>query len=238
MSTPKRRPLHRRGAGIEFDRVANFSDAVFAIALTLLVVSIEVPSVKDAELPDALRELWPQIRSFFIGFTVIAFYWYGHHTFFKTLRAVDGPFMLSNLAYLAVIAFVPFPVALVGEHSGVPVAVALFAVTLATASAMDTVLFVVADRRGLMRARLGPAARRWSIVASIVPAVVFLLSAPLAYASTELALWVWLVIIPAERWLDTRRPPDPAWDVFDGVDGVDGVAGADGEAEAGGPAQA
>jgi uncharacterized membrane protein len=230
VSAPRRRTLHRRGVGIEFDRVANFSDAVFAIALTLLVVTIEVPSVKDSELPDALRELWPQIRSFFIGFAVIAFYWFGHHTFFKTLRAVDGPFMFANLAYLATIAFIPFPVALVGEHGEVPVAVAIFAVALAAASAMDTVLFVVADRRGLMRVPMGAAARRWSIAASTVPAAVFLLSAPVAYLNPGLAMVSWLLIVPAERFLESRRPADATWDRAEQLDDELGDGAGEGDA--------
>lgn len=205
------RAYFRRGEGIEFDRVANFSDAVFAIALTLLVVSIDVPDVQDSELPSALRDMWPQIRSFLIGFAVIAFYWFRHHGFFRILGAVDGPFMALNLAYLAAIAFVPFPIALVGDHSGVPIAVALYAVTLAIASALDTAMFGRAQRRGLLRVRMGPAAVRWSLLASLVPVAVFLLSIPLAYVDTALALWSWLLIAPAEALLGRWQPPDAHW---------------------------
>ena len=69
--TPSRR-YRRRSEELEFDRVAFFSDAVFAIAMTLLVVGIGIPEVRDSELGDALRGKEAEIVSFFISFFVIA----------------------------------------------------------------------------------------------------------------------------------------------------------------------
>jgi uncharacterized membrane protein len=200
------RPLSKRDEGIEFDRVANFSDAVFAIALTLLVVSVDVPSVKSSELGDALRELRPQIQSFFIGFAVIAFYWFGHHSFFRVLRAVDTGLMILNLAFLAAVAFVPFPTALVGEYSDQPIAVVIYAVTLAAASLLEGTMFVWAFRRDLMRVTITPRGYRWSVWAGFAPVVVLTLSIPLAYLDPGLALLSWILIFPVERALDHWRP--------------------------------
>jgi uncharacterized membrane protein len=203
-----RRPLHRRDGGIEFDRVANFSDAVFAIALTLLVVSIDIPSVKGSELGHALDELRPQIQSFFIGFAVIAFYWFGHHAFFAVLRAVDTGLMVLNAAYLAAIAFVPFPTALVGEYGEQPIAVVILALTLGAASLLDTLMLTWAARRDLLRAPMTPSEYRHGWMASLIPAVVLAISIPIAYVDSGLAMLSWLLIFPAERILDRVVPPD------------------------------
>src|SRR3954451_14817451 len=78
----------RRSEELEFDRVAFFSDAVFAIAMTLLVVGIGIPHVRDSELADTLRDKDNEIFSFFLSFIVIGFYWLAHHRFFSRLVAV------------------------------------------------------------------------------------------------------------------------------------------------------
>src|SRR5262245_19393656 len=88
--TPDRR-YRRRSEELEFDRVAFFSDAVFAIAMTLLVVGIGIPH--EAKLGDALSGKDAEIFSFFLSFLVIGYYWLEHHRFFSQLRAVDLRFM-------------------------------------------------------------------------------------------------------------------------------------------------
>ena len=83
----------RRGTGLEFDRVAFFSDAVYAIAMTLLVVGIGVPHVRDAALGKALSDRGAEISSFFIGFAILGFYWISHHALMAQLRAINTRFM-------------------------------------------------------------------------------------------------------------------------------------------------
>src|SRR5262245_2740094 len=83
----------RESPGLEFDRVAFFSDAVFAIAMTLLVVGIGIPSVAQGELGDALREKQSEITSFFVSFVVLGNYWLAHHRFFHRLASVSSVLM-------------------------------------------------------------------------------------------------------------------------------------------------
>ena len=112
------RPRYERhSTGLEFDRFVFFSDAVFAIAMTLLVVGIGVPSVAENGLPHALRDKQPEIISFFVSFIVIGNYWLAHHRFIAHLAAISTRFMTINLVYLAAIAFTPFPTALAGKYT-------------------------------------------------------------------------------------------------------------------------
>jgi uncharacterized membrane protein len=191
----------------DFDRVGYFSDAVFAIALTLLVVGIGVPKVVNAaDLVDELGELQSEVISFFVSFTVIGFYWKGQHATFALLKAVDGGYITLNLVYLALIAFLPFPTALVGAYEEEPVTVVIYAVTLSAASAMEFVMFLWTVRRDLMIEPLTRAGVRFVAVAQAIPVVVIVLSIPLAFVSPTLTLLSWISIGVFEALWGRRDP--------------------------------
>ena len=170
----------RRSEELEFDRVAFFSDAVFAIAMTLLVVGIGNIHVRDSKLVETLGHKGNEIFGFFLSFLVIGFYWLAHHRFFSKLSAIDVRFMKLNLVYLAAIAFMPFPTALVGSYGDAEaIVIVLYAITLGFASLIEALMFWHAQRAGLLRQRLEARAFRNYMVASIAPALVFAVSIPI-----------------------------------------------------------
>jgi uncharacterized membrane protein len=134
--------------------VLAFSDGLFAIAMTLLVIGIGVPKLADAdsvgELWDAFGDLTPNIVSFAISFAVIGRYWFAHHEFIGRLQAMDNGLIGLNLLYLAFVAFLPFPTALLGNYFENPLSVATYAIVVAAVSLMEVVMFRHAYRRGLM----------------------------------------------------------------------------------------
>jgi len=206
-------PRYFRGQGIEFDRVANFSDAVFAISMTLLVVGIEVPAVVHAgQLNHAIYELRNQILSFFIAFIVVGYYWLAHHRFFSYLQSVDSVFITLNVAYLAAIAFIPFPVGLLGKYETEPISVIMAASSLGAASLLETVLLYRARRYGMLRKPMSDATFRYSLIASTVPVVVFALSIPIAFVNPTWALYFWAITWPAEVVLGKFFAPPEAAD--------------------------
>jgi uncharacterized membrane protein len=205
------RPYARHGLALEFDRFAFFSDAVYAIALTLLVVGIAVPTVEDIrstrQMWDELFNLRQEFITFFVGFAVIGRYWLAHHRFVAVLGAVDARLMALNLVYLAFIAFLPFPIALVGRYEQNVVAFAFFTVLLSCVSALETGLFAMAQRRGLLVVTVPREVYRFGLAVSTLPVVVFLLSIPLAAATNStIALLSWIVIWPLELLLDRLAP--------------------------------
>jgi uncharacterized membrane protein len=135
---------------VEFARTLAFSDGLFAIAMTLLVVSIAVPTISDTnsvgELADALNDLVPNFVSFFVSFAVIGRYWLAHHLSISLLEAMDQGFIGLNLTYLAFIAFLPFPTALLGEYFENPLSVVIYAANVGIVSGMEVVLFRHAGR--------------------------------------------------------------------------------------------
>lgn len=196
---------------LEFERFAFFSDAVFAIALTLLVVGIAVPTVRDvsdaSEMADVLWDLHSEFVSFFIGFAVLGRYWLAHHRLVGFLTAVDSRLLVVNLVYLALIAFAPFPTALVGRYEQNVVAFAFYAVTLALLSFLETALVLAAHGHGLLRFQVSRDGLRRGMVASAIPVAVFILSIPLALATNStIALLAWVSIWPLELLLDRLWP--------------------------------
>jgi TMEM175 potassium channel family protein len=213
MSSPPRRVrprYERKSPSLEFDRVVFFSDAVFAIAMTLLVVGIGVPNVPDRAFEGALDGKVPEITSFFISFVVIGYYWLAHHRFVSQLVALEQGIIMLNLLYLAAIAFTPFPTALVGRYEQFSVTVVIYAVTLGAASLLEAAMFIRAQQQHLFRNRLPEDVFRYGLVASLIPVVAFVVSIPIALASPTIALLSWLIVFPIERLADVRLKPPGA----------------------------
>jgi TMEM175 potassium channel family protein len=199
----------RQSPSLEFDRVVFFSDAVFAIAMTLLVVGIGIPNVPDKGFEHALDDKIPEITSFFVSFVVIGYYWLAHHRFIAQLVALEQGIIMLNLVYLAAIAFMPFPTALVGKYEEFAVTVVIYAITLGVASLLEVAMFARAQQQRLFRTVLPPDVFRFGVVAALVPVVAFVISIPIAFVDPTLALVSWLVVFPAERIVDKRlKPPE------------------------------
>jgi uncharacterized membrane protein len=207
---PRRRPVARGNE--EFARVLAFSDGLFAIAMTLLVVGIAVPALSapsEGELWDALRELDSAYLSFFISFVVIGRYWIAHHQFFRLLRELDYGLIWLNLIYLAFVAFLPFPTALLGTYFENPVSVAVYAVSIALVSGLEVLMLRHAHRHRLIEVRLPEDVYRWAVLLSSTPVLFFLGSIPLAFVSTTLAVLFWFGGIPLQLLVLNRwKPPN------------------------------
>ena len=203
---------HREGPGLEFDRVTFFTDAVFAIAMTLLVVEVGVPEALDGADTDPgallaeLRDKVPLIAAFFLGCFVIGSYWAAHHRFVARLAVVDLRFVFLTVVYLSFIALLPFPTGLVGEFPQNPISIVAFAVNMAAVSTMEAVLLSHAWRNKLLSQDMPRDAFRWMLTMSLSPVALFVLSLPVAFIATWLAVLVWALSIPVQGFLNRRRP--------------------------------
>jgi uncharacterized membrane protein len=92
---------------------------VFAIAITLLILDVRVPQVETG-LGSALLHLWPNYVGYVVSFLTIGVLWINHHRMFSLIRRTDRVFLVINTLFLLVVAFVPFPTALVAEYIRVP----------------------------------------------------------------------------------------------------------------------
>ena len=187
-----------------------FSDALFAIAMTLLVVGIEVPDLSAGdsvgELAEVLNDDLGSFISFVISFAVIGRYWVAHHSFCARLAAVDGGLIGLNLVYLMFIAFLPFPTGLLGNYFENPLSVVVYAGAVAAVSGMEVVLFGHAQRRGLFEHPPPEDVYRWGVRLSLSPVIFFVLSIPLAFVSTTLAVLSWFLAIPYQLFEARKKP--------------------------------
>ena len=116
--------------GRQLERLTFFSDAVFAIAMTLLVIEVRLPvlhDVSEARLGQALLDLIPNYIGFIVSFIVIGRFWAAHHLVFGLLRATSQRLVWTNLFFLLTIAFMPFPTAVFSEYVGYRVAIGFYA---------------------------------------------------------------------------------------------------------------
>ena len=194
-----------------------FSDAVFAIALTLLVLDIRLPETDDADLLPALLALWPQYFAFALSFVIIALNWISHHAKYRVIERFDAGLIRLNFVLLFLIAFVPFPTSVLSEYGAQTPAVVLYAASVAALSLAQLVTWAYAVRHGLVSSDVD-APMFLYVVLNIVPApVVFLLSIPIALVAPDVAMYTWFAIIPVtlvagvvSRRLGQGPPPTKA----------------------------
>ncbi len=200
----------------DYARTVALSDGIFAIALTLLVLNITVPDLKPTEhgkLGHDLIKHRDEFISYAISFAVVSLFWIRHHVFFRRLTQIDARLAVINLAYLAFVAFVPYPTRLVGVYGDEPASVVLYAATLAIISTLAGLSRFHARRAGLVSPQgLRELDRRehWLLAPAI-----FLLSIPIAFASPTAAELVWLLVLftgagPLLSRLSARRSNGPA----------------------------
>lgn len=181
------------------DRMLFFSDAVFAIVLTLLVLELRPPvGETEAELAEGLRELGVHFIAFGISFALGGVFWLAHMRTLRTLQKFDWWTAAANLVHLMAVAMAPFASAMLGEHIGSTVAFEVYSWLIVAIAFTGTLTWLVASRDG---GRLfgGVTARNRIAVALRTSAIgwCFLISiAALAFDSQWIARFSWVLMAP------------------------------------------
>ena len=102
---------------MDTNRLEAFSDGVFAIAITLLILEVKVPG-GDEGLAHRLLHAWPGYLGYVISFAVIGIMWANHHNIFRLIGRCDHVMVLANLLFLLFVAFIPFPTKVLGDELG------------------------------------------------------------------------------------------------------------------------
>jgi uncharacterized membrane protein len=193
-----REPRRREENEVEFSRIVAFSDGVFAIAITLLVLNLGIKSgLPGDRLWHEIWDLREDFLAFGISFAVIARFWVLHHRFFGEVRAFDSHLINLNLFYLGWIVLIPFSSQLLGEYGGEAAAVVVYAVNLIGCVLVGFRMNVYAHDAGLTM--IDDATHRESRIRAGYISGIFLLSIPLAFLAPSLAplLWLGLFFVPS-----------------------------------------
>jgi uncharacterized membrane protein len=173
-------------------RLETFSDGVFAIVITLLVLDLRVPEAHSSkELLIGLENILPKFVSFIVSFIYIMIYWINHHQLFNMLKHANRGLFWLNCLFLMCLTFIPFPTALIGSYPGDSVAVTVYGLAMmATAVSFVLMKSYVFYVEPLVDTSLHK------------PAVIYLVAGPLLYliavlltpVNIFLAIFIYLVI--------------------------------------------
>lgn len=196
-------------AEFQVERIAFFSDAIFAIAITLLVLEIEAPRLgrgaEEAALLSALLDEIPKILGFLVSFLVVGTYWTSHHRLFRWIAGYDHALVWRNLLFLLAVSFIPYPTAFFSENAAHQTPLVFYAACLTLVGiAQVSVVRHVQKHRGLQHPAI-PAGelaliqrRAWSVP------VLCGLAIALSFVSL-IAARLTLVAIPIAVRLSQRR---------------------------------
>jgi len=186
------------------NRLEAFSDGVFAIAITLLVLEIAVPAVEEGigsgEVVRHLGEEWPVYLAYFVSFMTIGAVWIEHSALVDALDHIDGVFMRLNLVLLLFCAFLPFPTRMMSEWAGETaaerVAVVFYGVVLLVMTLMLVVLGRHAERAGLFGADAADERKEEARVTyQLMPSLIgYIVAAFLGFLSPRLGIGLYLLI--------------------------------------------
>jgi uncharacterized membrane protein len=196
----------------ELERFIFFSDAVFAIAMTLLVLEIRVPEVPPhlaaAEVPSKVLALWPRFFGYVLSFLVIGTYWVAHHQTFRYVMSYDMTLLRLNLLFLLSISFIPFPTALLGEYGELLFSVIFYAASVGLARLLLALewWYII---KGPIRTSddLDQRLARYHFFRGFAIPVIFLISIGISFFSVILATYSWLLMFLADTvlWRLQRR---------------------------------
>jgi uncharacterized membrane protein len=185
------------------DRLVFFSDAVIAIIITLMVLEVRLPvlpeHVGEAEVLRAILALWPKYLAVVLSYLVIGLFWTLHHRRFNWVRRVDATLVWLNLLYLLAIACVPFATSLTAEHPG-RTSTIVYAGVLGLATMISALLWRHVGRRPeIMASATASREMHLATLMSVASAGVFVVSIGVAFSSSSLAQYFWVLVFFANR---------------------------------------
>jgi uncharacterized membrane protein len=200
-------------------RLEAFSDGVFAIAITLLILEVRVEQESGQSLATALREARPEMIAFAASFLQIGIMWANHHALFRIVDRVNQLLLLINLLLLGCVSFLPLPTRLVAEHTNGAdgrTAMLLYGGTLTACAVMFNLIWRLISRQGLLAENVDPEFRRdvdirynTGLAAYVVATLLALVNPYLTLGLTAL-LALFFLLGPSPRAAASGSAADPS----------------------------
>ena len=187
---------HIKEASLELERIIFFSDAVIAIAITLLTVQIRLPQDIDvSNLSQEIFNLVPQFGIYALSFLIIGNYWVIHHRVFRNIKDYDTNLIWLNVLFLLCIAFLPVPSSVIGRFPTERSAIIFFDICLAiTGISQASIWWHATYKHKLIPRNFSPYLVTWGKIRSLIPPAVMLLSILLSFVNTLAAVLSWGLI--------------------------------------------
>lgn len=180
-------------------RIEAFSDGVFAVAITLLVLNLQVPqiaaSVVSRELVPKLFELWPKLLIYALSFVIVGIYWVAHHNTFHYIKRSDRNLLWLNILLLMCIVFLPFPTALLGQYPEQRVSVIIYAGTLViTGLVLQLLWWYATSRCRLVDRNIDPRLVQRATRRNLTAPLIYLLAIGISLFSVPASLVLFILV--------------------------------------------
>jgi uncharacterized membrane protein len=180
---------------MEKNRLEAFSDGVFAIVITLMVLEIKVPHVELAHLNEALVELTPKFLSFILSFIIIGVYWVSHHNMMHFIGKVDRNALWLNILVLLTVCIIPFPTALLGDYPFATTPVVFYGATLATVNLSGGLFWIYCvGKSKLSVSNLNPVFARRVAILHLSPLLMYLSAILFSFISVWISYAIFVFV--------------------------------------------
>lgn len=193
------------------ERLVFFSDAVFAIAITLLAINLRLPALETpdgAGLLDALSASRGELYAFVLSFFIVGTFWVAHVRTMHSIGATNGRLVGLNLVFLFFVALLPFPTSVLADHGDLAAGAIVYALFMAATGLASVVIWLYATRARL--AAVEPAYARGFAVRLLTTPAIFVASVPLALVNPFAGELFWLLSFPASAVVSRRLGIDAA----------------------------
>ena len=195
------------------NRMEAFSDGVFAIAITLLIIEVKVPTSAPGELWDNLLHAWPEFAAYGVSFFVIGIMWVNHHSLVDLVRQVDRGFLFINLLLLLFVVTIPFTTALLAEYirdgENAHIAAAVYSASMAgCAVGFQAIWWWIIRQREMLHEPMDPGSVRTATIRFGIGLVIYLAIIGLAFVNAIATLVVHFIVALYYMFDQLRRPAE------------------------------
>ena len=185
---------------IKVEHVISFSDAVFAFAITLMALSIDIPdlpsNLTQAELLDKLYDLFPQFESYIISFAVISIFWVSYHQVFNHIKGSHIVMVYLNLLFLLLITLLSLSTSLVINYGTYQIPYIIYCFIVIMTSLLLSTIWWYATKNKYLDKNLHPFFIKGVMANLMSIPIVFTISIIISFVNLDIAQYFWLVIAP------------------------------------------
>ncbi len=190
------------------EHVIAFGDAIFAFAITLMTISIDIPdlppNLTESELLSRLYDMYPQVESYIISFAVIAIFWISYHQVFNFITRSHISMVYLNLLFLLLITFLSITTSLVIDYGSYQISYVIYCiVVIMTSSLLALIWWYATKDYRLIDKDIHPLLIRGIMINLLLVPFVFAISILVSFFNQDIAQYFWLIIVPLS--IATRR---------------------------------
>jgi uncharacterized membrane protein len=183
------------------EHVISFGDAIFAFAITLMTLSIDIPdlppNLTESQLLSRLYDMYPQVESYIISFAVIAMFWISYHQVFNFIRESHISMVYLNLLFLLLITFLSITTSLVINYGSYQIPYVIYSVlVIMTSSLLALIWWHATKDYRLVDKNIHPLFVRGVMANLLLIPFVFAISILVSFFDLDIAQYLWLIIAP------------------------------------------